>query len=214
MISLRSRTTVALAAGALALGGAGTALGFGGGFGLFGGGPSGDPAGDLAAAINKQAGTSITGAQVQAAMLDLLKTRLDKAVQDGRLTQAQADRMLQFARSEPQRRAQAEARRAKAIAPVAKLLGTTPEAIQNGIENGSSLAEQAQKKGVSRADLLAAITAGLKDAGVTADAQELAEIAARIADAQPGMGFRAFGRHRIGGLPPFGLPPVGRPFGP
>ncbi|MEP6698516.1 MAG: hypothetical protein ABJB09_02195, partial [Verrucomicrobiota bacterium] len=88
-VPMRGRTKLAAATvGVIAAAGAATGVVAAAGNG------SGDPAGDLAAAINKRAGTSITAADISGAYQDLLKARLDAAVAAGRLTQAQADEML------------------------------------------------------------------------------------------------------------------------
>ena len=88
------RKIAALAAGAIAVAGisAGAVAATTG---------SADQASDLAAAINKRAGTSITADQVEGAFQDLLKARLDEAVKAGRITQAQADQMLERAQDAP-----------------------------------------------------------------------------------------------------------------
>ena len=207
MARLSKRTiAVIVAAGAVGIGGA--TLGWAA--------SSGDrtPAGELADALNRNEGTHLTEADIRQAMQDVFKARLDAAVTAGRLTKAQADEMLQRFKDAPQRRAQHDARRAARIAPVAKALGMTADEIHSALRSGKTLAKLAQVKGVSRAALLAAIKEGIqaeaKAEGRTLSAEELNEMAARIADSagprgrgwrRGGLGRGAFGP---GGLPPFG----------
>lgn len=179
---------------------------------------SGDttPAGELADALNKNEGTHLTEADIRQAMQDVFTARLDAAVKAGRLTQAQADEMLQRFKDAPQHRAQHDARRAKRIAPVAKALGMTADQIHTALRSGKTLARLATEKGVSRATLLAAIKEGIqaeaKADGRTLSADQLNAMAARMADST-GPGER--GRHRgpsHGGPGPGGFGPGG--FGP
>jgi hypothetical protein len=164
-------------------------------------------AADLAAAINKRAGTSITGADVTGAFQDLLKERLDQAVADGRLTRAQADSMLQRAADAPGLPClggppfRDHGPRAELLGPVAKRLGITEAQLRTRLRAGTSLAQVAKAEGVSRADLLAVIEKALRDAG--APSARVAAIAARIADGTPGpRGGRGHGPGGWGGPPP------------
>lgn len=207
-----NRTLGILAAGALAVGGAGAAIGV-----TASGGKS--PEADLASAINKNEGTNLTAADIQQAQQDIFKARLDEAVKAGRLTQAQADEMLQRMKDAPQRRAEHEARHAAREAAIAKVLGITTDELQTQREAGKSLSDIAKAKGVSRDALLAAIKEGIaaeaKADGVTFSDARLNEMAAAIADGTGrGPGGRGFGGHRgpgghgrFGG--PGGLPPLG-----
>ncbi len=208
--------TLMVLAGAVALGAGGATIGVA----ASGGGSS--PAKDLADALNQTKGTHLTEADVQAAMQAAFKTRLDAAVKAGKLTQAQADQMLQRAKDAPQRRAQHEAARAARIAPVAKLLGMTADEIHTKLEGGTSLAKLAESKGVSRAKLLDAIKEGIRAEataeGVTFTDARVNEMATRMADGTGGPGrdhHGPGGRHGgpggfgpdgfgHGGLPPFG----------
>jgi len=208
-----------LAAGAVAVGGGGAAIGVA----TSGGGKS--PDAELADALNKNEGTHLTEADLQQARQDVFKARLDAAVKAGRLTQAQADGMLQRMQDAPKRRAQHEAAEAARIAPVAKALGMTADALQSELRGGKSLAKVATEKGVSRAKLLDAIKEGIvaagKAEGVTFSADRLNQMAARTADGTfgPGRGgpdgFR--GHHGgPGGFGPgadmgggLGMPPLG-----
>ena len=210
---MRGRTKlVALTASAVGVAGLAT-----GAIAATGGGP-GDPAADLAAAINKRAGTSISAADIQAAFKDLLKTRLDNAVAEGRITQAQADQILQRAESAlplgpfpPMGPFRHHGRhggpRAEILAPVAKLLKLSEADLRSSLRAGSSLAQVADKQGVSRADLVAAIKKALTSSRAGIPSQELDALAARIADRTgPGPGGRDW--HPGGfGAPP-GAPPA------
>lgn len=154
---------------------------------------SSDDAGDLAGAINKRAGTSITADQVTGAYQDVLKTHLAEAVAAGKITQAQADEMLKRAKSAPgipllrgpggpggPGGRGHHGPRADVLDPVAKKLGLTEAQIRTKLEAGSTLTKIAKAEGVSRADLIGTITAALKAGGVPAD--RVADLAARIAD--------------------------------
>lgn len=150
---------------------------------------SSDQAGDLAAAINTRAGTSISAADVTGAFQDLMKARLDDAVAAGRLTQAQADEMLARAQAAPglpslggpgHRGRGPGGPHADLMAPVAKTLTLTEAQLRTRLRAGSTLAAIAKDQGVSRADLIASISAVLKADGVPA--ARIAEIAAHIAD--------------------------------
>jgi hypothetical protein len=151
----------------------------------------GDPAADLASAINKRAGTNITSADVQGAFKDLLKARLDADVVAGRLTQAQADEILKnagngmpmpfgerhFFRGGP---------RAEILAPVAKLLNLSEADLRTQLRSGTTLTKIASQKGVSKADLVNAIKKALKAAkpegAPSLTDQQLTQMATRIAD--------------------------------
>lgn len=163
---------------------------------------SSDPAGDLAAAINTRAGTSITAADVTGAYLDVLKARLDEAVAAGSITQAQADEMLQRAKDDPGipggfgfggRDHDGPGHvHADILAPVAKSLSLSEAQLRTKLEAGATLAAVAKTQGVSRADLIATISAALKTAGVPA--ARIADLAVDIADdTHPGHG--PGGRH-------------------
>lgn len=197
-------------AGTVALGAGGATLGVA----ASGGGSS--HAKELADALNTNEGTKLTETDVQEAMQSVYKARLDEAVKAGRLTQAQADEMLQRANDAPKRQAQHEATRAARIAPVAKLLGMTAADIREKLRDGTSLAKLAESKGVSRAKLLDALKEGIaaaaKTEGVTLSEARLAETAERMADRA---GDRGRGGHRglggHGGFGPGGFGPGGPP---
>jgi hypothetical protein len=185
----------ALAAGAVAVAGMGAAA-------VAATGGSADEASDLAAAINERAGTSITADQVEGAFLDLLGDRLDDAVAAGRITQAQADEMLERAQDAPGLPGLGGpghrggpggpgfGARGEVMEKVAAKLKLTEEQIRTRLHDGRTLAQIAKAQGVTRAELVATITAALKAEGVPAD--RAADIAAHIADdTRPGPG-----RHR------------------
>lgn len=75
--------------------------------------------------------------------------------------------------------------RARAMAPVAELLGMDAESLQEQLRSGSSLSELAETQGIDRGQLLDAISQGLQ-AAKPADAPEppggLMGMAERIAD--------------------------------
>ena len=152
---------------------------------------SADQASDLAAAINKRAGTSITADQVEGAFQDLLKQHLDEAVKAGRITQAQADEMLQRAQDAPGLPGLGFGRhggpggpgfgaRGEVMEKVAAKLKLTEEQLHTRLHSGKTLAAIAKAQGVSRADLVATITAALKAEGVPA--ARAADLAKHIAD--------------------------------
>lgn len=198
MISGRRRVA-AIAAGAI--GAAGLAAGA---FAATSG--NGNDAGDLAAAINKRAGTDITADDVQGAYLDVLKAHLAEAVKAGRITQAQADQMLQRAQSAPGLPPlggpgmgfdRGHGPHADVLAPVAKKLGLTQAQLRARLEKGDTLAEIAKAEGVSRADLISTISSALKTAGVPA--ARIADLAAHIADDADGPGHGPGRDHGPGG---------------
>lgn len=149
---------------------------------------SSDDAGDLAAAINKRAGTTITADDITGAYQDVLKANLAEAVAAGRITQAQADEMLQRAQSAPGlpplgmlgRGPGGHGHHADVLAPVAKKLKLTEAQLRTKLEADATLTAIAKAQGVSRADLIATITAALKAEGVPA--ARTADLAAHIAD--------------------------------
>jgi len=199
----RRRTAVAGAVvAALGLAAAGVAYAATGG--------SDDSAGDLAEALNTREGTDLTAEDIRAAMKDVLEERLDEAVAAGRITQEQADEMLERAGD-----------RALHLGPLggpahmhhlappeilesaAKALGLGEAALREQLEDGKSLAEVAKARGVAVSKVVTAVTSALQDSprgdGLTADRAE--EIAKRIVNAEPGE--RRF-RH---GPPPGGPSP-------
>ena len=174
------RKIAALAAGAVAAAGiAGGAVAATSG--------STDQAGDLAAAINKRAGTSITADDVTGAYKDLLKARLDADVAAGKLTQEQADQILERAQSAPglpgfggPGHGVGRGPHGAVLDDVATKLKLTEAQLRTRLESGKTLTAIAKAEGVSRADLLVTIRAALKADGVPA--ARINELAAHIAD--------------------------------
>jgi len=184
-VTFGRRRIAALAAGAVAVAGisAGAVAATSG---------SRDEASDLAAAINERAGTSITADQVEGAFQDLLKARLDEAVKAGRITREQADVMLQRAQDAPGLPGLGGPGRGhgfghgpglrggEVLEKVAAKLKLTEEQVRDRLESGRTLAQVAKAQGVSRAELIATLTAALKAEGVPA--ARVAELAKHIAD--------------------------------
>jgi hypothetical protein len=168
---LRSGRGIAAIAGAtLALGGAGAAIGLAAGGGL--GGDDGRQA--FADALSDRVGAEVTVEDLQAARQEAAKSRLDEAVQEGRLTQDEADQMLERIQQEPQRRVQKREAREALVAPVAKALGVGAEELREAKRDGTTLLELAQQNNVSRADLEAAVKDGL-EAGAAMTGRDLPE---------------------------------------
>ncbi|WP_217921201.1 hypothetical protein [Miltoncostaea oceani] len=151
----------------------------------------GDQASDLAEAINERAGTQITADDVTGAYQDLLKERLDEAVAAGRITQAQADEMLERAKDAPglpgfgghgpgMGRGGPGGPHGAVLDEVAAKLKLTEAQIRTKLEAGSTLTRIAKAQGVARAELIATIRAALTADGVPA--ARTAELAAHIAD--------------------------------
>jgi len=167
-------------------------------------GGSSDDAGDLAAAISARAGTTVTADDVTGAYQDVLKANLAEAVAAGRITQAQADEMLQRAQSAPGlpplgmmgRGSGGHGPHADVLAPVAAKLQLTEAELRTKLEAGTTLTAIAKAQGVSRADLITTIRAALKAEGVPAD--RIADLAAHIADDTRRGGM---GRHGRGARP-------------
>jgi hypothetical protein len=203
-----SKRTLLVVAGTMALGAGGATLGVAASGGS-------NPAKDLADALNKNEGTKLTETDIQEAMQSVMTTRLDEAVKAGRLTQAQADELLQRAKDAPKRRAEHEAARAARIAPVEKLLGLTADEIRQKLDGSTTLAKLAESKGVSRAKLLDALKEGIRAAaklqGDTLTDEQVTQMAERLADGsgRPGRGDRHRGFHGHDGFGPGGFPPLG-----
>lgn len=173
-----------------------------------------DQAGDLASALSKRTGEQVTAADVKGAFTDVLKERLAEGVASGRITQAQADTMLERAKDAPlpgmggrgghhgPGRGMGEVK-----AAVEKKLGMTHEQMHEAREQGKTLAQVAQEKGVSKADLVSTITDAIKKSergsGLT-DAQAK-EMATHMVDGTGPRGGHGRGGHGPGGhMPPQG----------
>jgi hypothetical protein len=189
---MRGRTKLAVLA-ATAVAGAGIAAGA-----VAATSGSDDQAADLASAINKRAGTSITADDVEGAFQDVLKQHLDEAVAAGKITQAEADRILAQAKNGglpggaflgPPAGGRGmvfgfhgPGLRAGVLAAAAKLLGTTEADLRAKIEKGATLSSLAKAKGVTKADLVAAIQNALRAADPDLTAARAKAMATRIAD--------------------------------
>lgn len=165
----------------------------------------------LAEAINAREGTDLTGEDIQAAMEDVLKQRLDEAVKEGRLSQEEADRMLQRAeerglplgpgRGGPDGR---HVHGGPFLEAAAAALGMSEDALRAQLEDGTSLAAVAKARTVEKSKVVAAIRDEIldnpppgRDAPTRAEATRFAQ---HIVNDEPG-------EHRRGG--PFGGPPPG-----
>jgi polyhydroxyalkanoate synthesis regulator phasin len=203
------RGTAGLAAAAVAVVGAGAAIGVAATSG------GGDPQEDFAAALSDQVGAQVTVDDLQAAREQVAKERLDEAVASGRITQEEADEMLERLKEPPEKREEMHAAREASQAPIAKALGVTTEELHEARHDGKTLLELAEEKGVSRADLEAAvkkgIAAGAAASGRTAPTgEDLEEMVDRIVESE-GRGGPGRGHGGPGG--PGGLGGPGGGFG-
>src|SRR5262249_14597805 len=124
--------------------------------------------GSLADALNAEAGTSLTAADVQAALKDLFRERLDSAVAAGRLTQAEADQLLrQFDQGalrddlgpvfDGSELGGPELVQADILSAAASVLGLSQDELRAQLQSGKTLAQVAQNRGVARDTVVAAI---------------------------------------------------------
>ncbi len=164
----------------------------------------------LAEALNAREGTSLTGEDIQAAMKDVLKAHLDGAVAEGRLTQEEADRILERA---------GERGFALGGGPgvhlhhaggpflgaAATAVGLSEGALREQLEDGKSLAEVAEARNVAKSKVVAAIRDEILDdpppMGDRPTRAEATQMAQRIVNGEPGRFVRRGG--------PFGGPPPG-----
>jgi hypothetical protein len=163
----------------------------------------------LAEALNANEGTSLTGQDIQDALKDVLKERLDAAVASGKLTQEEANEILERAADGlPVGPGggpgfHVEFHGGPFMDAAAKALGLSEDALRDQLEDGKSLAEVAAARNVEKSKVVAAIRdAILADPPPGRDAPTRAEatrIAQRIVNAEPG----ERGRH----IGPFGGPP-------
>jgi hypothetical protein len=176
------------------------------------GGPQ-EEANALAEALNENEGTSLTGQDIQDALKDVLKERLDAAVKSGKITQEEADRILERAseRGFPLGPGPGgpdfhiEFRGGPFVAAAAKALGLSEDALRQQLEDGKSLADVAAARNVDKEKVVAAVRDDIlahrppgRDAPTREEATEIAE---DIVNATPGEGVR----HAV----PFGMPPPG-----
>jgi hypothetical protein len=173
------------------------------------GGPQED-ANALAEALNEREGTSLSGEDIQTALEDVLKERLDEAVAKGRLTQEEADRILERAgeRGFPLGPGgpgfHVEFHGGPFMEAAAKALGLSEDALRAQLEDGKSLAQVAAARKVEKSAVVAAVrNAILADPPPGHEAPTRAEatrIAQRIVNAEPGERVRHIGP--FGGRPP------------
>lgn len=102
-----------------------------------------------------QEAPATTATEAPAAKQGPLSRALEALVADGTITQAQADAVTAKTKAEAEagrteRKENRQARRAATLDVVAKALGSTPEDVKAGLEDGTSIASQAEAKGVDR----------------------------------------------------------------
>src|SRR5689334_3442110 len=164
------------------------------------------PAAASAAAMGTQAVTSgVTS----------LRNALAGLVKDGTLTQAQADKVASaLERSRPERGSGGHGRRHLDLDTAASVIGVTTDELHTALENGKTLAQVAQSRGISQATLVdrlvatqtARIAAAVKAGRLTqaqADARTAAlraRITERVTTARPagGRGHRGLDSHGRG----------------
>ena len=153
------------------------------------GGPQ-EEANALAEALNENEGTSLTGQDIQDALKDVLKERLDDAVKSGKITQEEADRILERAseRGFPLGPGPGgpgfhiEFRGGPFIEAAAKALGLSEDALREQLEAGKSLADIAAARNVDKAEVVAAVRDAIlaepppgRDAPTKAEATRIAQ---------------------------------------
>lgn len=118
-----------------------------------------------------------------------LQRALDKLVADGTLTQAQADKVKATTKSEveaarTQRQERRKDNRQAMIQTVADAIGSTPADVTAGLKGGTSIAAQAEAKGVDRQVVDDAVTKLLNDRidAAVADGKLTEERAAKAKD--------------------------------
>ncbi|MGI9540019.1 MAG: hypothetical protein ACR2N6_07720 [Miltoncostaeaceae bacterium] len=142
-----------------------------------------------------------------------MRDRLDQAVQEGRLTQEQADELLERKQERGERRQQRGQVREATSAAVADFLGLTETEIREERRDGTSLAEIAEQEGKTRAGLLEVVKKAIRDGASAAGADPIEDervdaLAERIVDGTGHPGGRGF-RGGFRGGPGFGGPGVG-----
>ena len=173
-------------------------------------GVAGAQGGSVATASTPSTGTP---SGTKAAKDGPLKRALDKLVADGALTQAQADKVLSTTKAEAEAgRDKRQARRDEVLKVAADAIGVSVDDLKAGLKDGTSIAAQAEAKGVSRQEVDDALTKAMTtriDQAVTDGkiTQEQADKAKarldkavdRILDATPRGGAGRGGRFRHGG---------------
>ena len=122
----------------------------------------------VAGASNAPTTTSVPAAKSKAEHHGALAKALASLVKDGTLTQAQADKVASTVKADAKAghkdtKADRKARRTEIVALVAKTIGSTPDQVRAGVKGGTSIAAQAQAKGVSRQTLSDALTKAFND---------------------------------------------------
>jgi hypothetical protein len=168
-----------------------------------------DPAGDLASALSKRTGEQITAAEVKGAFTDMLKQRLQEKVASGKITQAQADQMLERAKNAPLpgmhgggpgHHGRGGERHQAVEQAITKSLGITEDAWHQAREQGKTPADVAKEKGVEVPTLVDAVTAALKKQGpppgaTARDDAQLKQMATAIVNGEHPGGHGRGGHH-------------------
>lgn len=205
-VNTRNKRIAGLAAAGVLLGG-----GLAGAFAATSG--QDDQAADLASALSKHTGEQVSAADVTAAFKDVLAQRLKEDVAAGRITQAQADEMLKRAESAPLpgmgRHGGPGGHHGRGggmpevKAAVAAKLGMTEAQLHAAHEKGTSLAQVARSKGVSRDALIDTIAKAMTSSkrGANLTAAQATERATAMVDRTggPGMHRGERGHHGPGG---------------
>jgi hypothetical protein len=159
---------------------------------------SNDRAATVAQALSAQTGTEITTEDVLAAQKQVATDRVEQALADGRITQDEADSLLE--RIESGEHIRGGLHGGPGFGPggpiggVAEDLGLDQDALREALRDGQSLAEFAEGQGVTRDQVVSAIEDSMiekaEERGVDApDGATLSERAESIADgdgARPG----------------------------
>jgi len=171
-LKFRSGRGIAAIAGVtLAIGGAGAAIGIAAGGGIGGGD---DARQAFADALSDQVGAEVTVEDIEEARQEAAKSTLDQAVQEGRLTQEEADQMLERIQQGPERHEQRREAKEALAEPIASALGVSVDELHRAKRDGTTLLELAEQNNVTRAELEGAVKEGL-EAGAAAPGRELPE---------------------------------------
>jgi hypothetical protein len=122
----------------------------------------------VAGANSAPTATSTPAPKSKAEHHGALAKALASLVKDGTLTQAQADKVASTVKADTKaghkdRKVDRKARRTEIVALVAKTIGSTPEQVRAGVKGGTSIAAQAQAKGVTRQTVSDALTKAFND---------------------------------------------------